>query len=65
MEKAYEVSERRSCKVLNINRTAYRYKPKKDEQAIKYTFNNKLKLVLYQISFMMKKDQGFENKRYV
>lgn len=33
LQEAYEVSERRSCKVLKINRTAYRYKSKKDEQA--------------------------------
>lgn len=33
LQDAYEVSERRSCKVFKINRTAYRYKSKKDEQA--------------------------------
>lgn len=33
LQKAFQVSERRSCKVLKANRTAYRRKPKRDEQA--------------------------------
>lgn len=33
LQRVYQVSEIRSCKTLNIHRSSYRYKPKKDEQA--------------------------------
>jgi len=33
LEKAYEESERRCCRVLRLNRSLYRRQPKKDEQA--------------------------------
>ena len=33
LEKAYEASERRCCRVLRLNRCIYRRRPRRDEQA--------------------------------
>ncbi|MBU7006583.1 hypothetical protein [Phosphitispora fastidiosa] len=33
LQSAFEVSERRACRVLKINRAGYRRRPIKDEQA--------------------------------
>ena len=35
MQKRFKVSERKACKVMELNRTALRYKPKRDNSEIK------------------------------